>query len=318
MIVEGIGAGQNGTAGATTTPGDGGDGGAYSKVNALAVNAGDTWTVTVGTGGGDTSFVRVTGGALTGLLAKGGNTSPSSQVAAGVGDVKFSGGNGGTHSATNGGGGGGGAGSGGNGGNASGATGGSGTATGGGAGGAGPSTGAGAAGSVQGGGGSGGGIPSGAAGAGARGYLVISYQQNFDRSFSTSTNSVATLNNQIGITKTATTIGVPSLVKQAGKFFSTSTTGIAFLTKQIGKPFLVATTGVATMSRRLSMIRNFSSSITGVASMSRSVIAARTFTAVTTGIAKLFVLIPDSVLNRMTGGGTVTTVVKKIINVFDD
>ncbi|MFH2133595.1 MAG: LamG domain-containing protein [Pseudomonadota bacterium] len=113
--VWGGGGGGGGGEGDNSDGGGGGGGGAYSKTTAITVVPGTTYTVTVGTGGtaGATKGTGGTGGdswfinAST-ILAKGGTggSAPVSDAggvagtggsaAAGVGSVKFSGGNGGT------------------------------------------------------------------------------------------------------------------------------------------------------------------------------------------------------------------------------
>lgn len=167
-------------------PKGGGGGGAYSALNAFSVTPGNVYVVSVGQGGtggvvaGDSMF-----SASSTLLAKGGTQAGSAptggiggQASAGVGDVKFSGGNAG-NGATASGGGGGGAGTtqdGGVGGNASGATpgtGGIGGTSRGGNGAQGVTSGTGLVGSTLAGGGSG--AVTGAGGAGARGEVDITY-----------------------------------------------------------------------------------------------------------------------------------------------
>jgi hypothetical protein len=190
----GGGAGEDGT-----QAGGGGGGGAYSKKVDITVTPETGYTVTVGTGGqggnedvaggdGGDSWFSTTGT----VFAEGGeggnidnNTSAGGNQSNGVGDTKYSGGNGGAGGSSNGGGGGGGAGSGGNGGNGSNGNGGSasgGTAGSpdGGAGGAGSaSSGAdGSPGSILGGGGGGTGDAGGdnTTGDGARGKVTITYE----------------------------------------------------------------------------------------------------------------------------------------------
>jgi len=74
-----------------------GNGGAYSKTNSISVTPGSTIYFQIGSFGGDT-WVNVTGNSVpantsTGCLAIGGSISPSSQIASGVGNLKFRGGN---------------------------------------------------------------------------------------------------------------------------------------------------------------------------------------------------------------------------------
>jgi len=74
----------------------GGTGGAYSKTNRISVSRGQTIYINVGSSGGDT-WVNVNGNSQPsttsdGCLALGGNTAASSQIAGGVGDVKYRGG----------------------------------------------------------------------------------------------------------------------------------------------------------------------------------------------------------------------------------
>ncbi len=118
--------------------GGAGGGGAYSRKNSISVTPGNSYTVTVGAGGNEavggdswfsaTNVVLAKGGGL-GVYGFNGGGPPCTggaggSAAAGVGDVKYSGGNGGTGECYGGmgAGGGGGAGSGGNGANGSGST----------------------------------------------------------------------------------------------------------------------------------------------------------------------------------------------------
>lgn len=180
VIVECWAGGAGGAPDTGTGGGNGGGGGAYSR-STLAVTAGNTYTVTVGVGGpsntagGDSWFnTNAT------ILAKGGTISTGGQATSGIGDVKFSGGNGAAGAlAGAGGGGGGGAGDAADGGAASGQTHGTGGATGGGDGGdGGPSSTVGSPGVVPGGGGGGGGfnlLGTSNGGAGANGKVTVQW-----------------------------------------------------------------------------------------------------------------------------------------------
>lgn len=248
--IECWGAGADGGTGASTLGGGGGGGGgAYSKkTSALAVTPGDVWTATVGTHGGDTSFVK---GGTTACLAKGGtigaNGSTGTQgaggaggaAASGTGDTKFSGGGGGGSNGNTSAGGGGGssAGTGANGGNGSATDPGSGcpggtAPTGGGNGGA--SITAGTVPGGGGGGGSGSGFTTGASG--AAGQIILTYNQFFARS--ASVNSVGT----------------------AG---SSRTTVLA-------KAFSANAVGSAAMSRLLAIHKAVSATATGTAAWARN------------------------------------------------
>lgn len=168
--------------GANASGGGGGGGGAYSN-STVAVSAGTSYTVTVGSGGasavsGGDSWFSSTGT----VLAKGGTTAGSSTTGAaggaagsGVGTVTSSGGTGGSGSAGAGGGGGGGAGtSTGGTGVAGGAGGGGGGVLGGIGGAGGPNASNGSPGKAIGGGGGGDGA-TGVAGAGAGGYVQLTF-----------------------------------------------------------------------------------------------------------------------------------------------
>jgi hypothetical protein len=180
VIVECWAGGAGGAPDGTTNGGNGGGGGAYSR-STLAVTGGNTYTVTVGTGGasnaaGTDSWFNTSGT----ILAKGGTISTGGAAASGIGDVKFSGGDGAAGAVAGaGGGGGGGAGDASNGGAASGATGGTGGTAGGGNGGnGGPTSTVGSPGVVPGGGGGGGGfnvLGTSNGGAGANGKVTIQW-----------------------------------------------------------------------------------------------------------------------------------------------
>lgn len=199
VTVEAWGGGGAG-GGATGNPakGGGGAGGQYAS-KTVTVIPGNSYTITVGSGGtastgngnpgGDSIFgadaVVAKGGAAGGGAASNGGdgTAGAGSTSAGIGDVVYAGGNGAAGSAgsacNTSGAGGGGAGSTGAGGNATGNTGGTGTATGGGSGGnASNSSGNGGAGSVAGGAGSGACAESNtdrSGGSGARGQVWVSY-----------------------------------------------------------------------------------------------------------------------------------------------
>lgn len=191
VTVDAWAGGGGGRNGGSVTGGQGGGGGAFSEKLNIPVTAGNSYTVTVGTGGtggvffgasdtaGGDSWFSTTGT----VLAKGGAAGTSGgaggALASGVGDTKFSGGNGGGDGSTSGcgGGGGGGAGTTGNGGDGTSSSGtctsgvgGTGTSIGGGNGGT-PDIGAGA---TKGGGGSGSSAGN-TGGAGARGEVQITY-----------------------------------------------------------------------------------------------------------------------------------------------
>jgi hypothetical protein len=158
VIVECWAGGAGGAPDGALNGGNGGGGGAYSR-STLTVVGGNSYTVTVGAGGasnaagGDSWFsTNAT------ILAKGGTISTGGQASAGIGDVKFNGGDGAAGAAAGvGGGGGGGAGDANNGGNASGQTGGTGGVADGGNGGNGGATSTVGGSGVQPGGGGGGG-----------------------------------------------------------------------------------------------------------------------------------------------------------------
>lgn len=195
LKVEAWGGGGGGASRNTAGYGGGGGGGAYSNLITYSVSPGQTLAVSVGAGGGasssgnDTYFINTST-----LLAKGGSEGIlNSQTGAsgglntnGVGDTKYSGGNGGDGIANNGGGGGGGAGNGSDGSNGSAPTGGNGgtgsiTGGNGGNGGVGTASSAGSPGSTPSGGGGGafknkGGTIAGSAG--ADGQIIITYTTN--------------------------------------------------------------------------------------------------------------------------------------------
>ncbi len=74
--------------------------------------------------------------------------------------------------------------------------------------------------------------------------------------------------------------------------------------------------GVPVATRTVDAFRSFTAVGTGVSSMTRAVIAVRTFLATAVGVPDGEVKIKLAILNRLTGGGT--TIVKKIIALFDD
>jgi len=175
VIVECWGGGQGGVNGSGTTGGAGGLGADYVR-STLTVISGNTYTVTIGNGGGpstaggDTWF-----GAVGTIIAKGGGS-----ATADIGDVTFAGGAGAAGALAGvGGGGGGAAGDANNGGAASGQTHGTGGATGGGDGGDGGASSAnGNPGVVPGGGGGGGGfklLGTTTAGSGAKGKCTVTW-----------------------------------------------------------------------------------------------------------------------------------------------
>lgn len=195
------GGGGGGGAYSSGNSGGGGGGGAYSKKTSIAVTPGNNYTVTVGTGGtggtgdpvdngdagGDSWFnstgtvlAKGGGGGVHGL--NGGGAGSGGSSASGVGDTKFSGGNGAPKFGSGsqpGGGGGGGAGDANNGGNASSGTGGTGGSAGGGNGGSGAAGAVGGSGSVKGGAGAGGGNTGSSIGVnggnGARGEVIVTW-----------------------------------------------------------------------------------------------------------------------------------------------
>lgn len=223
------GGGSGGGSGALPS-GGGGGGGAYSKLNSFAVTVGNSYTVTVGIGGGNpgggnngvaggdswfnstsTVLAKGGGGGVAGTgIGTNGTGGGGGAAASGVGDVKFSGGagstaNGGAFSGS----GGGGAGSTGNGGNANGGSGGTGTTVGGGNGANGVANGSlGISGSVAGGGGSGGGSGNHGSGNGARGQVVITYMLTPVVSISVSDAAVSYGILAAGATKDTTSSGI--------------------------------------------------------------------------------------------------------------
>ena len=189
----GGGGGGGGAANTTNYRGAGGGGGAYQKITSLAVTAGQTYTVTIGSGGiagtvsangglGSNSTFML--GATSLLIANGGSggqtQTTSSFPIAGIGGVgTFNGGNGFIGTTTTGGGGGGGAGTSTNGATATSATGGAAGTGGTGTGGAGGACGGGPGGegcpAMNYGGGGGGGNKNKVGGAGAGGYMKITF-----------------------------------------------------------------------------------------------------------------------------------------------
>ncbi|WP_284651708.1 GEVED domain-containing protein [Flavobacterium terrisoli] len=189
----GGGGGGGGAANATNYRGAGGGGGAYQKATSLAVTPGQTYTVTIGSGGtagtisvnggagGNSTFML---GASTLLTANGGGGGQTQTTATaptgGIGGIgTFNGGNGFTGTITTGGGGGGSAGSTANGVTATSATGGAagagGTGTGGNGGGCGSGPGGEGCPGVNYGGAGGGGNKNKIGGAGAGGYIKITF-----------------------------------------------------------------------------------------------------------------------------------------------
>ena len=176
----GGGGGGKASSGKISNPGGGGGGGAFSGKSGLSVTPGNSYTVTVGDGGVGSTGANATNGedswfSTSGtILAKGGikgsdggqtdGNGSGGQSSAGVGDTKYSGGNGVAGQ------GGGGAGTTANGANPTGGS------VGGGNGGAIGTTGNnGSAGNVKGGGGGGGGLGTTTGGKGARGEVQITY-----------------------------------------------------------------------------------------------------------------------------------------------
>lgn len=89
--IETIGGGVNGIA---SSPGEGGGGGAYSKISNLTLTPGDAIAYHIGTASGDTYFNGASLGASS-VGAKGGSAQTGGAAGSGVGTTKFSGGNGG-------------------------------------------------------------------------------------------------------------------------------------------------------------------------------------------------------------------------------
>lgn len=83
----------------------------------------------------------------------------------------------------------------------------------------------------------------------------------------------------------------------------------------IGKAYTASATAVGIAAKLLS--KNATAAATAVAAYARAITFRRTFTGTASGLAKMAALIPQVVLNRMTSGGG-TTIIKKIINIFDD
>ncbi|MBA3240090.1 MAG: hypothetical protein H0T60_02595 [Acidobacteria bacterium] len=69
--------------------------------------------------------------------------------------------------------------------------------------------------------------------------------------------------------------------------------------------------------RRAIVKAPFAAVAVGVPGFARALIAARSFSATAVGIARARVDMDTTVLSRIVGGGG-TTIIKKIINIFDD
>lgn len=91
---------------------------------------------------------------------------------------------------------------------------------------------------------------------------------------------LTTSSKKIFIVRALTTIGVPALVKKVGKTFNLVT---------VGTP-----------------------------GFNRAVIAVRSFARTMFGVSKSRIEMPEEALNRITGGSGGTTIIKKIIAIFDD
>lgn len=90
ITVDCIGGGANGVGNSIVTGGVGGGGGAFSRKNSLTVTPGASIPYTVGGVGADTNFNSGS------CLAKGASGQTGGQAASGAGDIKVSGGNGGS------------------------------------------------------------------------------------------------------------------------------------------------------------------------------------------------------------------------------
>lgn len=81
-------------------------------------------------------------------------------------------------------------------------------------------------------------------------------------------------------------------------------------------PKLVTMVGVASFSRALNLYRSFAVTMTGVPGFNRVITAVRSFSVSMIGLTSTWILIPQNVLNRISGSGG-TTVIRKIFGVFD-
>ncbi len=82
-------------------------------------------------------------------------------------------------------------------------------------------------------------------------------------------------------------------------------------------PKVAIGTGVVTANRTISAARAFLITAVGTPVYNRSVIAARAFLVTAVGAPKVFLTLAQSIINRLTGGGT-TVIVKKQTIIFDD
>lgn len=176
--------------------------------------------------------------------------------------------------------------------------------------------------------------------AGARGYVILRYNKHHKpaaklstmvgvatqikklemfRVFTTTMIGVATSSRYVRtIAKVATMIGVAStarLVLLQAKVATMVGNAIA-VQNYVRLAAKVATmVGVATSTKALEMFRSFSATMVGVASSSKSLILVRQFTATMIGVASTAIQMPQTALNRITGGGT--TVINKIFSILD-
>jgi hypothetical protein len=123
--------------------------------------------------------------------------------------------------------------------------------------------------------------------------------------------------------KSATAVGTAARQANYIRLASKSATAVGTAARQANYIRLASKSataiGVPTFSRRAEIVRSFTATGLGVATpLVRAVIAVRTFAAQGAGVASGRVEMPFTALNRITGGGGGTTIVKKIIQIFDD
>jgi len=132
-------------------------------------------------------------------------------------------------------------------------------------------------------------------------------------------NNPLTLTRKLVIRRTIATVmtGVPNIIKHISKIMS-----------------LAIMRGIPVMARKLDIHRTFESIVVGVPlivkkvkkpliavmigipTLTRKLVIRRTFAPVARFIPKSYLKITFDIMNRITGGGT--TIIKKIINIFDD
>lgn len=310
---------------ASLTTGGGGGGGGGCAVATQAASEGQVWDVHVGLGGdtpdenGGNSWVQ--NGATVAGLSNGGIaaiTASGAGGAGGAGSGGRNGGTGGTGVSGVAGGGGGGAGTGGAGGNGSTPTGGTGTATGGGNGGNGGGIGEpGNNGSVRGGGGGGRGAGvSGALGQGANGYVIIEYQQAFQRPLTVTGSGVATMARASSLFRVMAATAVVTAFMAEGLIFSRVLSamgaGVASMVKQVGMAASAVATGTATLALLSVITRTLSAVATGTASLLKQV--QKPLTAVATGTATIGKALAKSIMAVATGiAGIIKRIFKSLI-----